>query len=72
MIISSPTIPIRWAEMSRGMPNDSQVNVTNFRVNTDGGWFIYAVWQENNLSQTSVIYFDRSVDGGRHGAQLCQ
>lgn len=42
----------------------SQVNVTNFRVDTYGGWFIYAVWQENNPSQ-SVIYFDRSVDGGK-------
>jgi hypothetical protein len=42
----------------------SKFNVTNFRVDTYGGWFIYAVWQENNHTK-NVIYFDRSVDGGK-------
>lgn len=42
----------------------SKVNVTNYHVDTYGGWFIYTVWQESNHSR-SVIYFDRSVDGGK-------
>jgi hypothetical protein len=40
------------------------IHAGNLKVDTFGGWFVYAVWQEKSGSNTQ-IFFARSVDGGK-------
>jgi hypothetical protein len=44
----------------------SNFDVKNLRVDTYGGWFVYAVWEQNVSAKNSAVFFSRSVDGGKN------
>ena len=51
---------------SAHIPTFSKYYVSNLRVDTFGGWFVYAVWQQNVTEKNSAIFVARSVDGGQN------